>query len=59
MNILLTPFHVTRISGMTPGKTEFRILKLLAKYIKDPMAAMKFVDIMLPFLAKRALSSGE
>eukprot|EP00268_Persea_americana_P031222 TRINITY_DN30328_c0_g1_i1.p1 TRINITY_DN30328_c0_g1~~TRINITY_DN30328_c0_g1_i1.p1 ORF type:complete len:2757 (-),score=438.74 TRINITY_DN30328_c0_g1_i1:344-7405(-) len=48
-----------RISGMTPGKTEFRILKLLAKYIKDPMAAMKFVDIMLPFLAKRALSSDE
>lgn len=44
---------------MTRGKTELRILKLLAKYIKDPMAAMKFVDIMLPFLAKRALSSGE
>lgn len=59
MNSLLTPFHGTRVSVMSPGKTELRILKLLAKYIKDPMAAMKFVDIMLPFLAKRALSSGE
>ncbi|GAV59009.1 LOW QUALITY PROTEIN: DRIM domain-containing protein, partial [Cephalotus follicularis] len=35
-----------------PGEQEIRIFKLLSKYIKDPSSARKFVDILLPFLAK-------
>ncbi|KAL6992171.1 hypothetical protein U1Q18_010278 [Sarracenia purpurea var. burkii] len=33
-----------------PGGRELRIFKLLSKYIKDPSAARKFVDILLPLL---------
>ncbi|KAL5542673.1 hypothetical protein UlMin_010383 [Ulmus minor] len=40
-----------------PGQTEMRIFKLLSKYIKDPLLAKKFVDILLPFLAKGAQNS--
>ncbi|XVF29034.1 hypothetical protein REPUB_Repub15cG0084600 [Reevesia pubescens] len=36
-----------------PGETEIRIFKLLSKYIRDPLLAKKFVDILLPFLSKR------
>lgn len=35
-----------------PGETEMKIFKLLSKYIKDPFLARKFIDILLPFLAK-------
>ncbi|KAA8534172.1 hypothetical protein F0562_031635 [Nyssa sinensis] len=37
-----------------PGERELSIFKLLSKYIKDPAAGRKFVDILLPLLAKRA-----
>ncbi|KAK9281533.1 hypothetical protein L1049_004436 [Liquidambar formosana] len=40
-----------------PGERELRIFKLLLKYIKDPFLARKFVDILLPFLTKRAQNS--
>ncbi|XP_059666315.1 uncharacterized protein LOC132312087 [Cornus florida] len=40
-----------------PGERELSIFKLLSKYIGDPSAATKFVDILLPFLAKRAQNS--
>ncbi|KDO50652.1 hypothetical protein CISIN_1g042789mg [Citrus sinensis] len=34
------------------GETVIRILQLLSQYIKDPLEAGKFLDILLPFLAK-------
>ncbi|KAG6678404.1 hypothetical protein I3842_14G078800 [Carya illinoinensis] len=37
-----------------PGERDIRIFKLLSKYIKDPLLARKFVDVLLPFIAKRA-----
>ncbi|XP_022722560.1 small subunit processome component 20 homolog isoform X3 [Durio zibethinus] len=40
-----------------PGETEIRIFKLLSKYIRDPLLAKKFVDILLPILSKRVQSS--
>ncbi|KAJ4967931.1 hypothetical protein NE237_014632 [Protea cynaroides] len=36
-----------------PGKRELRIFKLLSKYIKDPLTARPFLDILLPFLARK------
>ncbi|XP_058078049.1 uncharacterized protein LOC131226271 isoform X2 [Magnolia sinica] len=60
---LHTLFHCHKVtqrkSAMWPGKTELRIFKLLVKYIKDPLEARKFVDIMLPLLARKALDSDE
>ncbi|XP_021290199.1 small subunit processome component 20 homolog isoform X1 [Herrania umbratica] len=41
-----------------PGETEIRIFKLLSKYIRDPLLAKKFVDILLPFLSNRVQGSG-
>lgn len=43
-----------RKSVKRPGEREIRIFKLLSKYIKDPMLAKKFVDILVPFITKRA-----
>ncbi|PON57236.1 Coatomer beta subunit [Trema orientale] len=40
-----------------PGETEIRIFKLLSKYVKDPLPARKFIDILLPFLAKGVQNS--
>ncbi|XP_062109162.1 uncharacterized protein LOC133819824 isoform X2 [Humulus lupulus] len=40
-----------------PGETEIRIFKFLSKYVKDPMPARKFIDILLPFLSKGVQSS--
>ncbi|KAE8708758.1 Non-imprinted in Prader-Willi/Angelman syndrome region protein [Hibiscus syriacus] len=40
-----------------PGETEIRIFKLLSKYIRDPLLAKKFVDVLLPFLSKRVQDS--
>ncbi|XP_058180952.1 uncharacterized protein LOC131299427 isoform X1 [Rhododendron vialii] len=40
-----------------PGERELCIFNLLSKYIKDPSAASKFVDIMLPLLTKEVQSS--
>lgn len=40
-----------------PGETEIRIFKLLLKYIRNPLLAKKFVDILLPFLSKRVQGS--
>ncbi|MBA0664450.1 hypothetical protein Goklo_004447, partial [Gossypium klotzschianum] len=40
-----------------PGQTEIRIFKLLLKYIRNPLLAKKFVDILLPFLSKRVQGS--
>ncbi|XP_035546350.1 U3 small nucleolar RNA-associated protein 20-like isoform X4 [Juglans regia] len=37
-----------------PGERDIRIFKLLSKYIKDPLLARKFVDVLLPFVAKKA-----
>lgn len=37
-----------------PGEKELTVFKLLTKYIKEPLAARKFVDILLPLLAKRS-----
>ncbi|XP_021894298.1 U3 small nucleolar RNA-associated protein 20 [Carica papaya] len=39
------------------GGNEVRIFKLLSKYIKDPLQARTFIDILLPFLAKRVEDS--
>lgn len=39
------------------GERELRIFELLSKYIKEPLLATKFVDILLPFLAKRTQDS--
>ncbi|KAK2988996.1 hypothetical protein RJ640_013987 [Escallonia rubra] len=42
-----------------PGERELVVFKLLSKYIKDPPAAKKFVDILLPLLSKRHQNSDE
>ncbi|XP_068649715.1 uncharacterized protein [Aristolochia californica] len=49
----------SRKSVTWPGKTELKIFLLLSKYIKKPLEAKYFVDIMLPFLAKKGLSKEE
>ncbi|KAL6970989.1 hypothetical protein U1Q18_030668 [Sarracenia purpurea var. burkii] len=48
----------TRKLVKCPGGRELRILKLLSKYIKDPSAARKFVDILLPLLTTGIQDSG-
>ncbi|KAK6941816.1 U3 small nucleolar RNA-associated protein 20, N-terminal [Dillenia turbinata] len=45
-----------RKSVRFPGETELRIFKLLSKYIKDPLPARRFVDILLLLVTKRANS---
>uniref|UniRef100_A0A803Q1W1 ARM repeat superfamily protein n=1 Tax=Cannabis sativa TaxID=3483 RepID=A0A803Q1W1_CANSA len=40
-----------------PGEGEIRIFKFLSKYVKDPISARKFIDILLPFLSKGVQSS--
>lgn len=42
----------------SPGKREFTIFNLLAKYVKEPSRAKAFVDILLPLLTKRHQNSG-
>jgi hypothetical protein len=42
-----------------PGEREIRIFKLLSKYIKDPLLATKFVDILVPFITERAKNCGK
>ncbi|KAB1216916.1 hypothetical protein CJ030_MR4G016071 [Morella rubra] len=37
-----------------PGERDIRIFQLLSKYVKDPLLARKFVDILLPFISRRA-----
>ncbi|KAL8494904.1 hypothetical protein ACS0TY_019169 [Phlomoides rotata] len=41
----------------SPGKREFTIFNLLAKYVTEPSRAKTFVDILLPLLTKRHQSS--
>ncbi|KAF9622576.1 hypothetical protein IFM89_032475 [Coptis chinensis] len=48
-----------RKSFKWPKKTELRIFKLLSKYITEPLDAIKFDDILLPLLCKKALNSDE
>nr|CAD1819808.1 unnamed protein product [Ananas comosus var. bracteatus] len=50
-------FH--RKSTIWPGQRELRIFKLLVKYIRDPVSADYFLDILLPFLRKKDLNSDE
>lgn len=50
----MTSFFCTRKLVKCPGERDIRIFKLLSKYIKDPLLARKFVDVLLPFIAKRA-----
>ncbi|WCJ33154.1 ARM repeat superfamily protein [Euphorbia peplus] len=40
-----------------PGETQIRIFKLLSKYIHDRSQSKKFVDVLLPLLAKRCEAS--
>lgn len=49
----MTWFFCTRKLVKYPGERDIRIFKLLSKYIKDPLLARKFVDILLPFIAKK------
>ncbi|XP_060178660.1 uncharacterized protein LOC132608895 isoform X2 [Lycium barbarum] len=37
-----------------PGEKELKVFKLLSKHIKGPLAARKFLDILLPLLSKRS-----
>ncbi|KAM3327222.1 small subunit processome component 20 isoform X1 [Capsicum chacoense] len=37
-----------------PGEKELSVFKLLSKHIKGPLAARKFLDILLPLLSKRS-----
>ncbi|KAL3329329.1 hypothetical protein AABB24_036434 [Solanum stoloniferum] len=37
-----------------PGEKELNVFKLLSKHIKGPLAARKFLDILLPLLSKRS-----
>lgn len=37
-----------------PGEKELNVFKLLSKHIKGPLAARKFLDILLPVLSKRS-----
>lgn len=46
---------VYRKSSIWSKKTELRILKLLVKYINDPLAAERFIDVLLPFFKMKAL----
>lgn len=48
-----------RKSTIWPGQRELRIFKLLVKYIRDPVSADYFLDILLPFLRKKDLNSGK
>ena len=41
-----------------PADNELFVFKLLSKYITEPLTAKKFVDILLPLLAKRLRNSG-
>lgn len=52
-------FIYTRKLVKCPGERELRIFKLLSKYIKDPLLATKFVDILVPFITKRAKNCGK
>jgi U3 small nucleolar RNA-associated protein 20 len=67
-------FFCTRKLVKCPGEREIRIFKLLSKYIKDPLllskyikdpllatkfVATKFVDILVPFIRKRAKNCGK
>lgn len=40
------------------GRRELRIFKMLARYIKDSSIARNFLDILLPLLRKKDISSG-
>ncbi|XP_057982940.1 uncharacterized protein LOC131167895 isoform X2 [Malania oleifera] len=40
-----------------PGESELQIFKLLSKYLKGPVLARKFVEILLPLIRMRAQNS--
>jgi hypothetical protein len=40
------------------GRRELRVFKMLARYIKDSSIAGNFLDILLPLLRKKDISSG-
>ncbi|KAK4356825.1 hypothetical protein RND71_022435 [Anisodus tanguticus] len=42
-----------------PGEKELNVFKLLSKHIKGPLAARKFLDILLPLLSKRSNDPGQ
>lgn len=41
------------------GEVEIRIFELLSKYVRDPLLARKFLDILLPFLENEVNNSGK
>ena len=43
----------------SPGEIILNIFKFLPKYIKNVDLAMQFVDILLLFIEKKSLNSGE
>ncbi|CAH9107367.1 unnamed protein product [Cuscuta epithymum] len=40
-----------------PGENELNVFKLLSKYIDEPLAAKKYVDVLLPLLSKKSHTS--
>ncbi|XP_071927577.1 uncharacterized protein [Coffea arabica] len=61
LNVLVDSLHClfTIDSGTKrhPADNELFVFKLLSKYITEPLTAKKFVDILLPLLAKRLRNS--
>ncbi|XP_042384346.1 U3 small nucleolar RNA-associated protein 20-like isoform X1 [Zingiber officinale] len=53
---LLSRNEAYRKSINWPGNAESRVLKLLARYIVDPVVAGQFVDILLPCFKKKNLN---
>lgn len=55
----LIPFSLScRKLVKSPGKREFTIFNLLAKYVKEPSRAKTFVDMLLPLLTKKNQNFG-
>ena len=52
-------FLCTRKLVKSSGEAEIKIFEVLSKYIKDPLQAKTFVEILLPFLEKGVKDSGK
>ncbi|VFR01143.1 unnamed protein product [Cuscuta campestris] len=65
LDVLVSSLHKRFVSNGSskrklttyPARNELNVFKLLSKYIDDPLAAKKFVDVLLPLLSKKSHTS--
>nr|GLL39955.1 small subunit processome component 20 homolog [Ipomoea trifida] len=53
-NLFVNDGPIKRKLAKYPGENELNVFKLLSVYVEEPLAARKFVDVLLPLLSKKS-----